>query len=90
MLAGLKRVQPDTSTTEIGNFRDCLTSQMPRLRHLTLRLEVTLFRGVLYPTGSELRELDRNEVFMLWLSATCVERHSRLKFASWTERARTV
>jgi hypothetical protein len=73
---GARSAHADISTTEIGKLVNCLACQNPNLRELIFRLDVTLFKE------TDCAELNRNHAFMLWLAATCVAQHSRLKFAS--------
>lgn len=95
-------VQPDVQGTEIGLLLECLVRKLPALRKLTFRLDVMLFSVnpgetmmlLLDPKDTDSAKLDGvlfdpNQFRMLWLAATCIDRHPRLEFASWTEISQT-
>jgi hypothetical protein len=94
-------VQPEVQGTEIGLLLDCLVRKMPALRNLTFRVDAMLFSvnpgrimSLLDPKDTDSAKLDEvlfdpNQFCMLWLAATCIDRHLRLEFASGTEIRQT-
>lgn len=98
LLPRCMNAQPDAQSTEIGLLLECLVRKMPGLRKLTFRLDAMLFSvnageimmSLWDRTDSDWAELDGvlfdpNQFCMLWLAATCIDRHPSLEFASWTE-----
>ena len=92
----LTHLKPVFHVTELGLLLGCLRQKMPGLRKLSFQVQVMMMSsciardqhwsktvGLPLPLGFE-------EVCMLWLAANCIDTHEKLRFASWTESAKTV
>jgi hypothetical protein len=86
-------VQPFFHETELGMLLGCLTQKMPGLRKLSFQVQMMISSCIAcdqHWSNAGGLPLRFEEFCMLWLAAHCIDRHEKLRFASWTESSKTV
>ena len=92
--SGFMVAQPVFHETELEMLLGSLTQKMPGLRKLSFQVQMMISSSCIAhdqhwsEAGGLL--LRSEEFCMLWLAARCIDGHEKLRFASWTESAKTV